>query len=391
MKSSAASRRCSRFPERVELTWLTGGALLPYRPFKNMRSGTTQSWRLAVVVPAHNEEASISSCVRSLLNATSHGVDLTVAVIADNCADSTASVARDTGAMVLERNDPLRRGKGYALDFAFTTLRDSGFDAFLVVDADSSVAGNFVSEMARVLQAGADAVQCRYLVSNPEASTRTRLMTVAGRAFNVLRPRGRHNLGLSCSIYGNGFGMRSDVLNAVPYLADSVVEDLEYHLLLIRSGHRVVFVDNTEVYGEMPSAGKGVTTQRTRWEGGRFRMLRQRAPGLLLDVLKGRLRCLEPLLDLLLLPLAFHVTLLLISTLTPNPLIRTMGLVGLAVVLVHLITAIRVSGGGWKDFGALLSAPFYIVWKLLLIPVLVSNSRSSTKWVRTERAGEKRP
>jgi cellulose synthase/poly-beta-1,6-N-acetylglucosamine synthase-like glycosyltransferase len=170
-----------------------------------------------------------------------------------------------------------------------------------------------------------------------------------------------------------------------------VVEDLEYHLALVRAGYRVAFVDATAVYGEMPAAGKGAAIQRSRWEGGRFYILRQRAPGLLADVLSGRLTSLEPLLDLLLLPLAFHVSLLLICVAIPVTVVRIAGLTGLAVVGLHLVAAIQVGRGGWRDYAALLAAPFYVGWKLLLVPALIANSRAGAKWVRTERAAEKRP
>ena len=121
------------------------------------------------VIPAHDEASGIARCVESLrLAATAQTAE--VVVIADNCTDQTGAVARSAGARVIERNDPAHRGKGYALEFAFRRLIAEGADAFLVVDADSRVAPNFIAEMAAALEAGAGAVQCRYLVANPGAS-----------------------------------------------------------------------------------------------------------------------------------------------------------------------------------------------------------------------------
>ena len=184
------------------------------------------------------------------------------------------------------------------------------FDAFVVVDADSEVSSNFLTAIAVRFEGGADAAQCRYIVRNSGDSIRTRLMNVALFGFNVLRPRGRDRLGLSAGIYGNGFALSAATLRAVPYTAASVVEDLEYHLALIRARRRVQFIDTAAVYGDMPVAGTGVKTQRARWEGGRLRMMVEKVPGLARDVLRGRFRSVEPALDLLLLPLAFHVVLL---------------------------------------------------------------------------------
>lgn len=375
-------------PGTLELAFLTIGGILPAR--RTRGDGALAPWRITIVVPAHNEEAGVAACVRSLRRCAALNVEAAVVVVADNCSDHTAQAATSAGARVLVRHNPDQRGKGYALDYAFRTLLGEGFDAFLVVDADSRVAESFLAETVGPLRAGADAVQCRYLAGNPHASIRTRVMSVALRAFNVLRPRGRERWGLSCHLYGNGFGMRRETLAAAPYSAASVVEDLEYHLLLARAGMRVRFVDNTAVFGEMPESGQGVATQRARWEGGRFRMLREKAPALALEVLKGRIALLEPLFDLLLLPLAFQGALLLVAASTPWMPARAAGLLGLAIVLIHLLAAIFATGGGLRDLAALAAAPFYLAWKILLIPKLIKSSRSGTAWVRTERAAEKR-
>lgn len=375
-------------PGTLELAFLTVGGLLPVR--RKAVSGDAAPWRIAVVIPAHNEETGITACVHSLQRCAAPGTKVDIIVVADNCTDQTAGAATAAGARVLVRNNLERRGKGYALDHAFGILLHEDIDAFLVVDADTRVAEAFLSETVMLLRSGADAVQCRYLAGNPTASMRTRLMSVALRAFNVLRPQGRERWGLSCHLYGNGFGMRRETLVAAPYSAASVVEDLEYHLLLVKSGRRVRFVNETAVYGEMPESGRGVATQRSRWEGGRLRMLREKAPALAVEVLKGRFSLLEPLLDLLLLPLALHVALLLVAASTPWTPAAVAGIAGLTIVLIHLLAAIFATGGGLRDLSVLCVAPFYIAWKIALIPRLIKNSLSGAAWVRTERATEKK-
>jgi cellulose synthase/poly-beta-1,6-N-acetylglucosamine synthase-like glycosyltransferase len=375
-------------PGTVELLALTLAGLLP--PRRRVASGTARTLRVAVVIPSHNEELNIGRCLLSLKAANRSGIDLTMAVIADNCTDRTADVAAKFGGRVLVRYDADLRGKGYALDFAFRTLLPEGHEVFIVVDADSEVASNFLSGIASVFRSGGQAAQCRYVVRNGADSTRTRLMNVALLAFNVLRPRGRDRMGLSAGIFGNGFALSSETLRAVPYTASSVVEDLEYHVALVRAGRRVEFVDGTSVYGDMPVAGAGVGTQRARWEGGRFRMIVDKVPRLALEALGGKWRLCEPCLDLMLLPLAFHVTLLLAALLvqvaTWSIFPAAIALAGLGVVALHLAAAIRVGGGGMRDIAVLAAAPFYVIWKLMLVPRLIRSSRSGTAWVRTERA-----
>jgi len=372
-------------PGTVELALVTVGGLLPPRRRRPRPDGGRR--RLAVVVPAHNEADGIARCVASLRACEPPSDAYSVVVVADNCTDATAERAAAAGARVLERHDTERRGKGYALEFAFDLLLAEGVEAIAVVDADTVVEAGFVAEVRTVLAEGADAVQTRYGVLNPEASLRTRLMNVALLAFNVLRPRGRDRWGLSVGILGNGFALTADTLRAVPYTAHSVVEDVEYHLALVRAGRAVRFVDRTTVRADMPVGGHGVRTQRARWEGGRLRMIAEMAPPLLREVVAGRRRLLEPLLELLLLPLAFHVALLGLALLVPVAASRIYACVGLGVVAVHVLGAVAVGGGGMRDLAALLAAPGYIVWKVALVPAIARASRKGAAWVRTERHG----
>jgi cellulose synthase/poly-beta-1,6-N-acetylglucosamine synthase-like glycosyltransferase len=380
-------------PGSVELLVLSVAALLPRRASTSSAALPSEApFRLAVIIPAHNEELSLPSCLQSLLRAgrTGLGVDLHVDlyVIADNCSDGTARVAQAEGAHVLLRNNELERGKGYALRYAMDSLQPLTHDCVLIVDADTEVAPDFLLAAAQAIRRGAPAIQARYLTRNANESPRTRLMAFALRAFNVVRPLGRENLGLSAGIFGNGFGLSRDTLDAVPYDASSVVEDLEYHLALVRSGRRVHFLNHTTVFGEMPVKGKGVETQRSRWEGGRLRMIILKTPGLLHDLLHGKLRSLEPLFELLLLPLAFHVLLLLVALASPLPGVRTLAAAGVVIVLLHLAATISLADQPWSDLATLGRAPFYIAWKILLIPSLLRSAKSEQAWVRTSRNAE---
>jgi Glycosyl transferase family group 2 len=279
------------------------------------------------------------------------------------------------------------RGKGFALEFAFGVLLDEGFDAMVVVDADTTVEPGFLATIESCLAHGADAVQCRYGVLNPDASMRTRLMNIALLAFNVLRPRGRERLALSVGILGNGFALTSETLRAVPYNTHSVVEDLEYHLSLTRAGKAVRFADRTIVRAKMPTGGSASSTQRARWEGGRMRMIREQVPSLVADVARGRVRMVEPLLELLLLPLALQTALLLLALMLPFSPVRWYAAVALGVIGAHVRAAIAIGGGAVSDLMVLAFAPFYIVWKLALAPAIARAARKDTEWVRTARDG----
>jgi len=372
-------------PGTIELAMITFAGMLRLRA-RLPKVAAAKIDKLAIVVPAHDEAAAIVRCVRSIAAGTlPDSLETQIVVIADNCTDATAHLARGAGARAIERNDSAHRGKGFALKFAFQILLSEGFDAVMVVDADSVVDANFLLEAVRLFRSGADGLQVRYLVLNPEASLRTRLMNVAFMAFNVLRARGRERMGLSVGIFGNGFGLTKATLEAVPYDSHSLVEDLDYHLQLVQAGRKIVFADCSRVRAEMPIGGRGVSTQRARWEGGRLRAAIQHLPRLLAGVISGKLHLLEPSLELLLLPLAYHVSLLGLILLLPFAPGRIYALFSLALVVLHVLVGLFVGGGDWSDLAALLSAPFYIAWKLTALPKTLQSASATSPWVRTKR------
>ncbi|MDD1650148.1 MAG: glycosyltransferase family 2 protein [Methylococcaceae bacterium] len=372
-------------PGIIELAFLTLGGIMPMRLSDTRSPADFPPLHFCVVVPAHDEGSGIAACVGSLLRCETAQHQLSIVVIADNCTDDTAQHAQAAGARVIVRHDTLHRGKGQALSFAFDKLLRENHDVFVVVDADTRVKPNLIQAMAPLFAAGADAVQCRYLASNPEASLRTRLMHVAWLAYNILRLRGREFWGCSVGILGNGFALSRKALQALPFEADSIAEDLDYQIRFVESGRRVRFCNGTTVLAPAPSTGSVASAQRARWEGGRLRMMRERLPSLLAGVARGQLRLIEPAFDLMLLPLAFQVLLLIALVLLPWGPTRFMGLLGLAVVGMHIAAALVIGRAGWRDWLALAGAPFYILWKLTLGKRLFAAAAKDAAWVRTER------
>jgi cellulose synthase/poly-beta-1,6-N-acetylglucosamine synthase-like glycosyltransferase len=339
--------------------------------------------KLALVVPAHDEAGTIQRCVSSLLAADAGPYAREVVVIADNCADLTAGLARAAGARVLERFDDTVKGKGAALNYCFSRLLGD-YDAFVVVDADSVVDPSFVKVMGDRLAGGWDAVQCRYLALNVDQARKVRLLNLGLLSMNVFRPRGRELLGCSVGIMGNGFGLSRRLLAEVPYAANSITEDLEYHLTLVERGYRVRFVPETRVLADFPVSKEGSETQRARWEGGRFRLQRQLVPRLLRKVLAGSRGALEPLLELMSLPLSYEVPILLLLAVCPVRALSIYGLVGLAIVAGHILAAVAMFGTR-KDFAALAGVPGYVLWKFAKLPRFLLASGRKARWIRTKR------
>ena len=209
--------------------------------------------RILVLVPAHNEEADVAAAVQSLVS-QDHPKDLyEVIVIADNCDDATAVVARTAGATVWERQDADRRGKGAALGWALGRLRHERplNDAMVFVDADCRASPNLVSALSEALRQGADAAQSRYLVSNADESSQAALRAAGFSLKHIVRARGRAGLGLSPGLFGTGMAFTAELMHDSTW-SESVTEDTELFLRLIETGRSIAYVEHATVSSPGP-------------------------------------------------------------------------------------------------------------------------------------------
>jgi cellulose synthase/poly-beta-1,6-N-acetylglucosamine synthase-like glycosyltransferase len=188
--------------------------------------------RFAIVIPAHDEECGIGLTVRSSRAVAYPESLFQVVVIADNCSDRTAAVAADAGARVVERSDPVKKSKGYALEFLIERLIASGefdaLDALVVIDADTTVDPELLCAFDADIQAGRDWVQCYYTVADPDLSWRTRLMTYAFSLINGVLLLGQAALGTSGGLRGNGMCFSTRGLRRRPFASYGLVEDMEF-------------------------------------------------------------------------------------------------------------------------------------------------------------------
>jgi cellulose synthase/poly-beta-1,6-N-acetylglucosamine synthase-like glycosyltransferase len=363
--------------------------LLSARPPVPQRS--SRQLRFDVIVPAHDEEAGIARTVSSLLAMDWPAAQFRVLVVADNCSDATASLARGAGAQVLERNDLTLRGKGYALAFGFAASIEAGFaGAVVVVDADSEVSPNLLEAFASRIEIGEKAIQVHYGVRNPWASWRTQLLTITTGAFHIVRSRGRERMGLSCGLRGNGWCVTHSLLKELPYRFYSLVEDLEYGIALGFAGVRVAYADEAHANADMVSGEQIARKQRRRWEQGRFEMVRKRTLPLLAAAFKRRSKiCLDLAFDLIVPPLSYlvlNIALLgilagLIGLWLPSARFWEWWALGCSVALaLHVLRGWQVSGMGLRGLAAFAHVPGFVLWK-----VAVLFGRKTSEWVRTER------
>lgn len=373
-------------PGTLELTLICIGAHLGWRRKSPPPDRAGAITRLAVIVPVFNEEAGLARTVTSILACSNPLPPSDIIVQACNCTDRSVDVARALGCTVIERADPLRRGKGYGLDHAFRALANSGYDAFLVVDADTVVGPEFLDAFRRLFGRGAAAGQSVLAVANPDETSWTRTTDLAFRAFTHLRPLARQRLGLSCGLFGNGFGISAQTLREVPYECFSIAEDLEYHIRLVRAGRKVEFLPETTVFAEMCPTRAEAKSQRERWEGGRLRVAVDWLPQLATDVfIRRRFSSVEPMLELLLLPLSYHVVLLAIVAVIAKGWSFVYASVGLALVAWHVLQAKRLGESQGKDWKTMAAAPLYIGGKLFRLAGVVRSARRNAPWIRTPR------
>ncbi len=369
-------------PLVLELAVLTIASRLPKR--RRANTASSDSVQLAVIIPAHNEETLIASCVNSM-RASAAKTQTRIIVVAHNCSDHTAQRAARAGAEVIVYDDPQAQGKGSALAIGFEYTTSQDMDATLVVDADSAVSSNLIGAVRDAIANGAEAVQCRYELHSSAKRPSTRLTALAFRGFNVVRPAGRDRLGLSAGIFGNGFAIRQALLTRNRYNSHSVVEDLEFHIQLVLAGTQVQFLPDATVSSGMPSSKKGDATQRSRWEGGRVHAAETWFLPLLKQLTRGRLRALEPLLDLASLPIGYGAVLLLIAACLPLEWLRFYALLAATALGCHVLAAAWEGADFAGDMRILARVPGYILWKFRVLPSLFRDSRAGAAWVRTER------
>ncbi len=230
--------------------------------------------RFVIAIPAHDEAAGIVTTVRSCLALDYPASLYEVVVIADNCSDQTASLAKEAGARVVERFEPTKKSKGHAMAYLIDKLSQQGeldtLDALVVVDADSTADPLLLERFAQSLERGDDWIQCYDTVGNAGQSWRTRLMAYGFSLINGVMLRGQSALGLSAGFRGNGMCLSTRGLRRVPWTSYGLTEDLEYSWSLRIAGGRIAYVDDVAVYATMLSqGGKPAVAQRSRWEHGR--------------------------------------------------------------------------------------------------------------------------
>ncbi len=364
-------------------------AMLPLRRDRRAERGLCPS--LAVVVPAHNEQAGIAETIDAILPQL--GQNDRLIVVADNCEDQTAAIARSMGATVCERTDDEHRGKGYAIRYALDYLATEPSEVIVVIDADCLPQLGCIEQIARVSYASGNPIQAAYVMQPPEnASPGTLISAFAVIVKNYVRPRGLQRLRMPCLITGSGVAYPWEVLQEVPHPKSHIVEDMHYSVDLALAGVPPLPCMEAVVESKLPDARAAARTQRTRWEHGHLSVIISQGPRLLAGAIRQRsLRLLVLWLELIVPPLSL---LLFVLTAAGGTLLLTSAFSAVRTPLWLLLVGVGVCTTGltaaWWRFGRralplrmLVRVPQYILGKLSIYKKFLSSPEQA--WVRTAR------
>ena len=233
--------------------------------------------RFMMIIPAHNEEKVVRDLVESLKNLDYRKDLYDIYVIADNCTDNTAQIAKEAGAIVYERFDEKHKTKGYALQWFLQQKidEDAPYDAFCIFDADNIVDKNFLKAMNKKLNQGEDVVQGYRDIKNPSDSWVTAGYAIFYWTMNRFYHLARYNLGLSPLINGTGFMVKFDVVKPEGWKTKTLTEDIEFSLKRIIAGKKLGWATDAIVYDEQPVGFKQSWSQRSRWTVGHMQCLKE--------------------------------------------------------------------------------------------------------------------
>jgi len=346
-----------------------------------------------IIVPAHNEEITISKTLKSLIERTHH-IKAKIIVLADNCSDKTIEESKKYCVEIVERQDKLNKGKGAALNWYFKNNENviQEYEYISIIDADTVVNKNyFETAISDMKTKNLDVLQSYYTEksNNKNYSTTKHSLEIA---HNV-RQQGMFNLIGQCLLKGNGMLFKNTVLLDEGWDSRSIVEDLDYSYYLITSGYKIGYSQNSIVYGEISNnvVAKGI--QQKRWEGGRWKVMLKWIPNLF-NKFKEELKVSYLLLalDLSVPPIMMLFTFIIINTLVSgfvsNYLLIT-NMVSLLILIDFIFLTPRKKYSGGFDATCIEKIKELYKIKLKVFYSLITEGVPKT-FERTPRLNEKR-
>lgn len=247
--------------------------------------------KYGIVIAARNEKYVIGNLLDSINKQDYPQKLLTIFVVADNCTDNTAEIARSKGAICYERNDPDHRTKGYALQYLFERIeedygRDS-FEGYFVFDADNLLRKNYISKMNDAFDSGSKIITSYRNTKNFDENWIA--STYALHWIRSIRTnhRARSVLHLATNIQGTGFLFANEIVkNGWHYT--SLTEDRALTADAVAQGYEITYQDEAEFFDEQPVSLKVALRQRLRWSKGHLQAFVESGPYLFINIFMGK-------------------------------------------------------------------------------------------------------
>jgi Glycosyltransferases, probably involved in cell wall biogenesis len=367
---------------------------------KKRRYSPQPTHSFKILIPAHNESLGLKGVLECCLALDYPRELFSVVVVADNCTDDTAQIARDCGVTCLERFDTTRRGKGEALEWAIPqALADHNSDAVMILDADCFLAPQALRACDFELAKGNQVLQMSYLVSNADESFRCYAMGLARFIENQLYYWPKSKAGLSIAMLGTGMVFHRDVFVKCPWQAGGLTEDYEYGLDLMQNNFRPVFVGEIGLVSPFPVEMKQLETQRSRWASGVLQGVRKTfGPLLCRGICRGNIVTVDAAVSMLyvsrplILLQVFLAGIMAVITriLVPNVWGQTIfwaWSATLALYFAYAMTGVLVMGLTWRRLKFLMLSPAFVLKYMALTAKSLLNRRPK-EWERTPRKPE---
>ncbi|OBX17661.1 hypothetical protein A9995_15240 [Erythrobacter sp. QSSC1-22B] len=381
-------------PPTVALAAYSLEVLVGLRPLRETPRETLPRSAI-ILIPAHDEAVTIGETVSSLLSIA--GPEVRLLVVADNCTDATAEIARDAGATVIERTDAARRGKGFALAYGRDHLIFDPPDVVMVLDADCRTDRLSIERLiSSAFSMGVPVQASNLLNAPPSAPPIVQISNFAMLIKNSVRARGLYRIGGGIPLFGTGMAFPWVIFESAPLASADVVEDLRLSIELARQGIAVQLVESAQVTSSSAAAGDTVA-QRRRWEHGFLRIASKYAlPQLLTGMTRlsphqtalGMHLCVPPLALLLLVGTAASFVTLTIGLWSGCWAASWTILLALALALSATLLAWWKEGRSVLSPATLARVPLYVFQKIPIYLGLFTSRQSN--WNRTPRDGDRR-
>jgi 1,2-diacylglycerol 3-beta-glucosyltransferase len=375
-------------------------ALISRGAVRRRPGSLTKSYhRLAIVIPAHDEESIIAQAIASIMNSDYPGELFKIFVVADNCTDMTAAVAIGAGAECFTRTNTQQLGKGYALQFGLNAILTNApeCDAIVFLDADSLLSPDFLQCMSHDLAAGHNIIQGCYTIADPERTWLTRLTYLSFVIKSLFQYPGLNWLGLSVPLRGSGMCFSRDVLEKHGWTSVSLTEDLEYSIMLIRKGYRIHYDPWAVTWQYMPPTLAAAKSQRLRWSIGEATAARGQLRALLKGCIKSAdMKGVLQALYLLAPPfssqflMSLSLTLASVAGLLLDPgidlWVPSLGVIVTVLHACYFLFGLTVTGFTREYLNALCMIPIYALWRIGIHTMArFYFSKKKHTWVKTSR------